>query len=127
MKWFHYVACFFAGFFLIHLIPHLTHGVTVGNAIGATISLVVGCLLLWAGKASVKRPWTLVWVLAGNDGCAHLWRILCQPRAQTSPRAWSGDVDLRPHTLRGGPGSTPVTVSSGRCRNMLREKLRRAP
>ena len=84
-------------FFLIHLIPHLTHAVTVGNAIGATISLVVGCLLLWAGKASVKRPWTLVWVLAGNDGCAHLWRILC------SQRAWSGDVDLRPHILRGDP------------------------
>lgn len=65
MKWFHYVACFFAGFFLIHLVPHLTHGLSMRNALGATISLVVGCLLLWAGRASVKRPWTLVWVLLG--------------------------------------------------------------
>jgi hypothetical protein len=65
VKWFHYVACFFAGFFLIHLVPHLSHGYSLVNVIGATISLVVGCLLLWAGKASVKRPWTLIWVLLG--------------------------------------------------------------
>jgi hypothetical protein len=65
VKWFHYVACFFAGFFLIHLVPHLTHGWSTVNIIGATISLVVGCLLLWAGKVSVSRPWTLVWLMLG--------------------------------------------------------------
>jgi hypothetical protein len=65
MKWYHYLACFFAGFFLIHLVPHLTHGMSVVNIFGALISLVGGCLLLWAGKFSLRNPWAIVLLLAG--------------------------------------------------------------
>ena len=65
MKWYNYLACFLAGAFLIHLFPHLTHGFTLTNVIGAFVSLVGGCLLLWAGKFSFRNPWTILLVLAG--------------------------------------------------------------
>jgi drug/metabolite transporter (DMT)-like permease len=65
MKWYNYLACFFAGVFLIHIIPHLMHGMSLTNVLGVLVSLVGGCLLLWAGKFSLKNPWTIVLVLAG--------------------------------------------------------------
>jgi hypothetical protein len=65
MKWYHYVACFFAGVFLIHVIPHLIHGVSVVNIVGALISLGGGCLLLWVGKFSLRNPWAILLLRAG--------------------------------------------------------------
>jgi hypothetical protein len=68
MKWYDYLACFFAGVFLIHLVPHLlnlTHGLSVIDLVGVLVSLGVGCLLLWAGRFSFKNPWAIVLLLAG--------------------------------------------------------------
>jgi hypothetical protein len=65
MKWYNYLACFLAGVFLIHLVPHLLHGFTLTNVVGALVSLGGGCLLLWAGKFSFRNPWAVVLLLAG--------------------------------------------------------------
>jgi hypothetical protein len=68
MKWYNYLACFFAGVFLIHLVPHLLnliHGLSLIDIVGALVSLGVGCLLLWAGKFSLRNPWAIVLLLAG--------------------------------------------------------------
>ena len=65
MKWYNYLSCFVAGVFLIHVIPHLIHGLSVVNVVGASISLVGGCLLLWAGKFSWRNPWAILLLLAG--------------------------------------------------------------
>ncbi len=53
MKWYNYLACFLAGVFLIHLVPHLLNGFTVTNVVGALVNLGGGSLLLWAGP---NRP-----------------------------------------------------------------------
>ncbi|HXC94921.1 MAG TPA: hypothetical protein VNU92_04430 [Edaphobacter sp.] len=65
MKWYNYLACFVAGVFLIHLLPHILNGFSLTNVIGATVSLVVGGLLLWAGKFSFRNLWAVLLVLAG--------------------------------------------------------------
>ena len=65
MRWYNYIACFFAGVFLIHIIPHLMHGFSLTNVLGVLVSLGGGCLLLWAGRFSIKNPWAVVLLLAG--------------------------------------------------------------
>jgi len=65
MKWYNYLACFLAGVFLIHLVPHLLNGFTVINVVGALVSLGGGSLLLWAGKFSFRNLWAVVLLLAG--------------------------------------------------------------
>jgi len=65
MKWYNYIACFFAGVFLIHLVPHLMNGFSLINVLGVLVSLGGGCLLLWAGRFSIKKPWAVVLLLAG--------------------------------------------------------------
>lgn len=65
MKWYNYLACFFAGVFLIHIVPHLMHGMSVLNIVGVLVSLVGGCLLLWAGKFSLTNLLAIVMVLLG--------------------------------------------------------------
>ncbi len=65
MKWYNYIACFFAGVFLIHILPHLLNGLTLTNVIGASVSLIGGGLLLWAGRFSFRNLWAVVLVLAG--------------------------------------------------------------
>jgi len=65
MKWYNYIACFFAGVFLIHILPHLLNGLTLTNVIGASVSLIGGGLLLWAGRFSFRNPWAVILVLAG--------------------------------------------------------------
>jgi hypothetical protein len=65
MKWYNYLACFFAGVFLIHIVPHLTHSMSIVNIVGVLISLVGGCLLLWAGRFSLRNPLAIVLVLLG--------------------------------------------------------------
>jgi hypothetical protein len=65
MKWYNYLACYFAGVFFIHIVPHLMHGFTLTNILGVTISLVGGCLLLWAGKFSFRDPLAIGLLLAG--------------------------------------------------------------
>ena len=65
MKWYNYLACFFAGLFLIHILPHVLNGMSLTNVIGVLVSLVGGCLLLWAGKFSFRNLWAVLLVLAG--------------------------------------------------------------
>jgi hypothetical protein len=65
MKWYNYVACFFAGVFLIHILPHALNGLSLTNVLGILVSLVGGGLLLWAGKFSLRNPWAIVPVVLG--------------------------------------------------------------
>jgi hypothetical protein len=65
MKWFHYVACFLAGVSLIHILPHLLNGFSLVNVLGVLVSLVAGCLLLWAGRFSLRNPWAVALVVLG--------------------------------------------------------------
>lgn len=65
MGWKNYLACFLAGVFLIHILPHVLNGFSWKNVLGIVVSGVVGGLLLWFGKFSFRRPWTVVLLLAG--------------------------------------------------------------
>jgi drug/metabolite transporter (DMT)-like permease len=65
MKWYNYVACFFAGVFLIHILPHVLNGLSLINILGIFVSLVGGCLLLWAGKFSFRNPLAILLVFLG--------------------------------------------------------------
>ncbi len=75
MKWYNYLACFVAGVFLIHLLPHILNGFSLKNVIGVTVSLVVGGLLLWAGKFSFRNVWAILLVLAGM-GSVFLYLVI---------------------------------------------------
>ena len=79
MKWYHYIACFFAGLFIANTVPHLVHGVSgdvfpspfskpagIGpssptvNVLWALFNLVIGYLLIRAGKLSNQRIMSMV-------------------------------------------------------------------
>jgi hypothetical protein len=74
MKWYHYIASFFAGAFLANVIPHFIHGISgdafptpfanppgkglsspMVNVIWALVNLLVGYLLLRASKTNAKN------------------------------------------------------------------------
>src|SRR5579862_1039568 len=74
IKWYHYLAALFAGFFLVNVVPHFIHGVSgdpfptpfsdppgkglsspTVNVIWALGNLVVGYLLYRGGKISGKN------------------------------------------------------------------------
>ena len=65
MRWYNYVACFFAGVFLIHILPYVLNGLSLKNVVGVLVSLVGGCLLLWAGKFSFRDPLAIALVVLG--------------------------------------------------------------
>jgi hypothetical protein len=84
MAWYHYVACFFAGAFLVNVIPHFVHGISgdrfptpfsrppgkglsspTVNVIWALANLVVGYVLYRAGKVSGENNWALLVFFAG--------------------------------------------------------------
>ncbi len=65
LSWKNYLSCFLAGVFLIHILPHVLNGFSWINILGVAVSLGVGGLLLWNGKFSFRRIWTVVLVLAG--------------------------------------------------------------
>ena len=79
MKWYHFIACFFAGAFMANLVPHFVHGISgdsfpspFSNPPGKGLSFptvnvlwglgncVVGYLLLRAGKVSPANKWNLL-------------------------------------------------------------------
>jgi len=79
MKWYHYVACFFAGMFLANTIPHFVHGISgdsfpslfahppgkglsspTVNVVWGLANLVIGYILLRAGKVSQANKWSLL-------------------------------------------------------------------
>jgi hypothetical protein len=84
MLWYNYIACFFAGAFLANLVPHFFHGISgdrfptpfakppgrglsspTVNVAWAWLNLVVGYLLLRAGKVSTENRPTLIVFFAG--------------------------------------------------------------
>jgi hypothetical protein len=71
MGWYHYVACFFAGAVLANFVPHFVHGISGNkfptpfakppgkglssptvNVVWGLLNLVIGYLLLRAGRVS---------------------------------------------------------------------------
>ena len=78
MKWYHYIACFFAGMFLINVIPHFVHGISGDsfpspfanppgkglssptiNVLWGLLNMVIGYLLFKAGKVSSNK-WSML-------------------------------------------------------------------
>ncbi len=84
MKWYHYIACFFAGAFLANVVPHYIHGISGDsfpspfanppgkglsspfvNVLWALANLVVGYVLARVGKVSKANNWSLLAFFAG--------------------------------------------------------------
>ena len=84
IKWYHYIAAFFAGFFLANTVPHFVHGVSgdpfpspfshppgkglsspLVNTLWACFNLLVGYILLRASKATPKHKLLLVILFLG--------------------------------------------------------------
>ena len=84
MNWYNYVACFFAGALLANGVPHFVHGISgdrfptpfakppgrglsspTVNVVWACINLVLGYVLIRAGKVSSENYGTLIALLAG--------------------------------------------------------------
>ena len=81
MKWYHYVAAFFAGAFLANVVPHFIHGVSgdpfptpfasppgkglsspTVNVLWACFNLLIGYILLKVSKVSASNKLSL-WIL----------------------------------------------------------------
>ncbi len=84
MKWYHYVACFFAGAFLANAVPHFVNGVSgnpfpspfanppgkglsspVVNVLWGLGNFIVGYLLFRFGKVSHEHKWNLLALFVG--------------------------------------------------------------
>jgi hypothetical protein len=84
MKWYHYVACFFAGMFLANAVPHFGHGVSgdsfpspfanppgkglsspIVNVIWGLANAIVGYFLFKAGKITQSNKWGLLVFFVG--------------------------------------------------------------
>jgi uncharacterized membrane protein len=84
MTWYNYLACFFAGMFLVNFVPHFVHGVSgdrfptpfahppgkglssaTVNVFWALFNLVVGYILFRAGKVSSGGNSAIIVFFAG--------------------------------------------------------------
>jgi hypothetical protein len=84
MKWYHYTACLFAGLILTNGIPHFVQGISgdsfptpfatppgkglsspTVNVLWGLGNLLIGYVLLRAGKVSQTNKWTLLAFCAG--------------------------------------------------------------
>ena len=84
MRWYHYIACFFAGLLLTNALPHFMHGISGNsfptpfakppgkglssptvNVLWALANLIIGYILLIVGKFSQTNIWTLLTFFAG--------------------------------------------------------------
>ncbi|HZV12474.1 MAG TPA: hypothetical protein VFA55_04615 [Candidatus Kapabacteria bacterium] len=84
MKWYHYIACFFAGMFLANFVPHFIHGVSgevfptpfsdppgkgmsspTVNVYWALLNLLIGHLLFRVGKVSLTHKVSTVILFVG--------------------------------------------------------------
>ncbi len=89
IKWYHYLAAFFAGFFLANTVPHFIHGISgdafptpfsnppgkglstpTTNVLWACFNLLVGYILLKASKASHKNKLLLIVLFIGILICS---------------------------------------------------------
>src|SRR6266566_3861223 len=95
MRWYNYIACFFAGVFLIHIVPHLAHGFSLTNVLGVLVSLGGGCLLLWTGRFSIKNPWAVVLLLAGMASVLIYAALRPHHRSTTTTMVQENSNDLQ--------------------------------
>lgn len=84
MKWYHYIASFFAGVFFTNVVPHFVKGVSgdifpspfsdppglgptspVVNVLWASFNLLVGYLLLRVSKTSPQNKWSMLTLFIG--------------------------------------------------------------
>jgi len=84
MKWYHYVAAFFAGAFLANVVPHFFHGVSgipfptpfasppgkglsspMVNVLWGCFNLLVGYILLMVSKTSTKNKLSMLVLFLG--------------------------------------------------------------
>lgn len=84
VRWYHLVACFFAGIFLANAVPHYVNGISgdafptpfanppgvglsapVVNVGWALINVVIGYVLVKVGKLSEKNKWTVAAFFTG--------------------------------------------------------------
>ena len=94
MKWYHYIACFFAGAFLANFVPHFVQGISghsfpspfsnppgeglsspTINVVWGLINLVIGYILLRVGKVSSQNRWNLLIFFLGIVGMSILLSI----------------------------------------------------
>ena len=94
MKWYHYVACFFSGFFLTNFVPHFIHGVSgdsfpspfanppgkrlsspMVNVLWGIANLLIGYILLKTGKVSQSNKKSLLAFFAGVLCCSIMLSI----------------------------------------------------
>ena len=79
MKWYQYIACFFAGAFLANMIPHFIHGISgdsfpspfsdppgkglsspIVNVVWGLVNLVIGYILFKVGRISQANKWSVL-------------------------------------------------------------------
>ena len=79
MKWYHYIACFFAGLFIANTVPHFVHGVSgdvfptpfatppgkgpsspTVNVFWGLFNLAIGYLLMRVGKVSNQKVMSVI-------------------------------------------------------------------
>ena len=84
MKWYHYVAVFFAGMFLANVVPHFIHGVSgdpfptpfanppgkglsspTVNVLWGCLNLLIGYILFRVSKTSGKSKLALLFLFIG--------------------------------------------------------------
>ena len=84
MKWYHYVAVFFAGMFLANLVPHFIHGISgdsfptpfatppgkglsspTVNVLWACLNLLIGYILFRVSKTSAKNKLAMLVLFSG--------------------------------------------------------------
>jgi hypothetical protein len=78
LKWYHYIACFFAGAFLANTVPHFVQGISGNsfptpfatppgkglssptiNVLWGLFNMVIGYVLYRTGKVSSANKWSL--------------------------------------------------------------------
>jgi uncharacterized membrane protein len=94
MKWYNYIACFFAGFFLANTVPHFIHGISgdsfptpfanppgkglsspMINTLWALFNFVIGYLLYRGGKITRDKIPAIVVFFAGIVICSIMLSI----------------------------------------------------
>ena len=94
MKWYNYIASFFAGFFLANFVPHFVHGISgdsfpspfanppgkglsspMVNVLWGLANLLIGYILLRAGKVSQANKRSLLIFFAGIACCSIMLSI----------------------------------------------------
>src|ERR1700688_4613055 len=99
MEWYNYIACFFAGAFLANFVPHFIYGVSgdkfptpfakppgeglsspTTNVLWGILNLVIGILLIRAGRVCRDYPLTWILVFAGVTAMSIMLSIRFQKK-----------------------------------------------